>query len=57
MSMKTVKELNRHILYDNPETLNRPIMFNGIGWYSLGDDGVYHKGKFATYSRIRVRNK
>lgn len=34
--------------------MHRSIYFEGSGWYSLSDDGVYYKGKFATYSRILI---
>jgi len=39
--------------YDDAKALDRKIDYRGLGFYSLGDDGVYHKGTRATYSRIR----
>ena len=32
----------------------RLINYVGAGMYSLDDDNVYHKGTFATFSRIKM---
>ena len=32
----------------------RQVDFTGPGVYSLDDEGVYRKGKFATFSRIAL---
>lgn len=52
-----VRDLPRKYLVDcdSLKTYNRLIDFTGPGWYSLGDDGTYRPGTFATYSRIRIR--
>lgn len=40
---------------DAPRTRMRtPIRYTGPGWYSLGDDGIYAAGEFATTSRIAI---
>ena len=34
--------------------LHREIVYSGAGWYSMDDNKVYLKGKFPTYSRIKL---
>ena len=41
--------------FDDIKQLWRPIKYQGRGWYSMDDDGIYQPGKFATYSRIKIR--
>ena len=36
----------------NPQL--RPVKWEGVGWYSKADDGIYYRGTFATYSRIKI---
>lgn len=45
------------ITYNNPKTLRQYINFTEIGWYSLNDVGVYHKGIRPTFSKILINNK
>lgn len=43
--------------YDAPHQLDHAIEFKGPGWYSLARVNyrdIYQRGKFATYSRIRI---
>ena len=61
-----LKEIKRNYIvsYDNPEQLEKSIIFTGIGWYSyktlkgLNSQGKpygrYEKGTFATTSRIKI---
>ncbi len=42
------------VRYDSPHQLDRAIVFNGPGWYSMDDNDTYCQGTFATYSRILV---
>lgn len=42
---------------DRQKALKRKVEFLGPGWYSLDDEGVYRKGKFVTYSRIKLVRK
>lgn len=39
---------------DSDKRLACEIEFRGPGWYSLDDDGVFRKGRSATYCRIRI---
>tara|TARA_B100000530_G_scaffold185357_1_gene117429 strand:+ start:461 stop:775 length:315 start_codon:yes stop_codon:yes gene_type:complete len=53
----TLGELIRtgfNIVYCLPRQLDRKIIFQGPGIYSMDDNYTYHKGKFATWSRIHV---
>ncbi len=42
------------VVYDLPRQLQRQIIFDGAGAYSMDDNYVYHKGRFPTWSRIHI---
>jgi hypothetical protein len=40
--------------HNSLKELTRSVAFDGVGAYSLDDEGVYRKGSFATYSRVFI---
>lgn len=54
VTVKRVLDVTGCILDGSLEAMDRPIRWSGPGWYSLGDDGAYHKGQFSTWSRIHI---
>jgi len=45
---------NSHLVIEDGPIRANKVEFWGCGWYSLDDDGIFRKGRAATYCRIRI---
>ena len=54
MNLTQLREQGWTVVYDLPRQLQREIIFEGAGAYSMDDSYTYHKGVFPTWSRIHI---
>lgn len=57
MNLTQLREQGWTVVYDLPRQLQREIIFEGAGSYSMDDSYTYRRGVFPTWSRIHIKEK